>query len=48
MGLVHSTDLSIESEHCRTQGELAAKYHVMREDCLGLRLPKQVQNCHRG
>ena len=48
MGFIHSTDLSIESEHGHKQRELARNYHIMREDCLGLRLPKQVQHCRRG
>ena len=47
MVLTHGTDLLIKTEYCHIHVDCSGEYHVVREDCLGLRLPKQVQYCHR-
>lgn len=42
MVLIDCADLLVQSKHCHIEMKFARNYHIMREDCLGLRFPKQV------
>lgn len=47
MVFTHSADLSVKVSIVMYSDELDERYHIMREDCLGLRFSKQVQHCCR-
>lgn len=49
MLLSHSANLSIEVSLVMNSSDVGgSSYHIMREDCLGLRFREQVQHCRRG